>query len=385
MLKNHQYGWVYDDPVDPILLGMPGYFDIITNPMDFSTIQDKINAGTYQSVDDFKDDVYLTFRNTMEYYTDEDAQPHIMAREMMTYFDTACQGIDITISSSSNGGGAHDGDSTIISHLTIDSPTDHLLLLRHSSKCKTVDGQCTVTPYCDEMKKLWKHMSCCKDTECQVPHCLSSKNVLSHYRRCKGPCSMCDPVMEITRPENSTDNGHSRNNDNKCEESSNNEEEESNNEETDYELDVESMTINTSDAVYEYLGRFKGLRDGVPKDVVSVRVHPSIAEVEDFSFRHCKHLKEVVLNEGITKIGDQAFIGCTSLESITLPSTVTEIGVFAFTGCKNLRNVSLNEGLKVIGNMAFANCKSLEIIEIPSTVAEIGKKSFMKHVIFVSA
>ena len=201
MLKNQQHGWVFATPVDPILLGMPGYFDIITNPMDFSTIQDKINAGTYQSVDDFKDDVYLTFRNTIEYYTDGDAQPHIMARETMTYFDTACQGIDITIEC--YGDGALDGDSTTISHLTIDNPTDHLLLLCHSSKCEEEDGKCTVTSYCGEMKKLWKHMAQCKEyNECQVPHCLSSKYVLSHYRRCKGPCSKCDPVKEAIRQEN---------------------------------------------------------------------------------------------------------------------------------------------------------------------------------------
>lgn len=286
MLKTHQHGWVFATPVDPISLDMPGYFDIITTPMDFSTIQNKINAGTYQSVDDFKHDVYLTFNNAMKYYTDKDAQPHIMAREMMIFFGTTCQGINIILDSTNSTNSNSDNEG-----------------------------------------------------------------------------------------EESTDN-------------ENEEDEESNNEETDYELDVESMTINTSDAVYEYRGRFNGtnrLWNGVPKDVVKVRVHPSIVEVEHFSFRHCKHLKEVVLNEGIQKIGDQAFIGCTSLESITLPSTVTEIGVFAFTGCKNLRNVSLNEGLKVIGNMAFANCKSLEIIEIPSTITEMGKKSFMKHVIFVSA
>ena len=177
--------------------------------------------------------------------------------------------------------------STTISHLTIDNPTDLLLLLRHSSKCKTEDGECTVTPYCGEIKRLWKHIARCTDTECQVPHCLSSRHILSHYRRCKCPCSKCDPVKEAIRQENggviiNNDNGHGSNNDNEGEKSSDNEEE-SNDEETDYELDVESMTINTSDAVYEYLGRFKGLRDGVPKDVVKVRVHPSIVEVvEDF-------------------------------------------------------------------------------------------------------
>ena len=48
-----------------------------------------------------------------------------------------------------------------------------LLLLHHSSKCPYEDGKCKVTPYCGEMKKLWKHMARCTDNECRVPHCFS--------------------------------------------------------------------------------------------------------------------------------------------------------------------------------------------------------------------
>jgi len=74
-----------------------------------------------------------------------------------------------------------------------------LLLLRHASKCTAENGQCTVTPHCAEMKVLWKHIANCKDSYCKVRHCMSSRYVLSHYRRCKPPCNICDPVKEIIK------------------------------------------------------------------------------------------------------------------------------------------------------------------------------------------
>lgn len=75
-----------------------------------------------------------------------------------------------------------------------------LLLLRHASKCSYKDGQCPVTPLCGGMKRLWKHISDCKDQKCKVQHCMSSRYVLSHYRRCKDTrCPACEPVREVIR------------------------------------------------------------------------------------------------------------------------------------------------------------------------------------------
>eukprot|EP00957_Ditylum_brightwellii_P025425 1922788-Ditylum_brightwellii.AAC.1 len=62
-----------------------------------------------------------------------------------------------------------------------------LLLLRHASKCEYENGKCPITPHCQEMKTLWKHIASCKDQNCNVRHCMSSRYVLSHYRRCKDP------------------------------------------------------------------------------------------------------------------------------------------------------------------------------------------------------
>jgi TAZ zinc finger len=72
-----------------------------------------------------------------------------------------------------------------------------LLLLRHASKCRQKDGECTVTPHCAGMKKLWKHIAECKDQKCTVPHCVSSRCVLWHYHRCKDEaCAVCGPVRD---------------------------------------------------------------------------------------------------------------------------------------------------------------------------------------------
>lgn len=74
-----------------------------------------------------------------------------------------------------------------------------LLLLRHASKCTAENGTCAITPHCADMKVLWKHIANCKDSYCKVKHCMSSRYVLSHYRRCKTPCNICDPVKEIIK------------------------------------------------------------------------------------------------------------------------------------------------------------------------------------------
>ena len=87
-------------------------------------------------------------------------------------------------------------------------------------------------------------------------------------------------------------------------------------------------------------------------------------------------ITRVIFKEGLQKIGNYAFRDCTSLKSITLPSTVVEIGQHAFRGCNNLGQVVLNDGLKKIGCAAFAYCHSLQSITIPSTVEEIDMGAF---------
>ncbi len=85
---------------------------------------------------------------------------------------------------------------------------------------------------------------------------------------------------------------------------------------------------------------------------------------------------DVVIPEGVKAIGERAFYGCKSLESVTIPEGVTKIGGFAFRGCTEMREVTVPKSVKIIGRYAFGDCESLEYLTIPGRVEEIGKFAF---------
>ena len=80
--------------------------------------------------------------------------------------------------------------------------------------------------------------------------------------------------------------------------------------------------------------------------------------------------------DGIQKIQWYAFYGCSSLESIELPSSVTIIGQSAFSHCSALATISLQEGVTNIGRMSFCDCNSLINVTIPNSVISIGDYAF---------
>ena len=75
---------------------------------------------------------------------------------------------------------------------------------------------------------------------------------------------------------------------------------------------LQSMTKPSSVVTFEY--EYTG-KERVPKDVNSVKFHPNVTEVEDGAFKDCLYLKNIVLNEGLLKIGNHSFQGCTLLQS----------------------------------------------------------------------
>jgi len=87
-------------------------------------------------------------------------------------------------------------------------------------------------------------------------------------------------------------------------------------------------------------------------------------------------LKTVVITGG-TSIGDWAFRNCSSLTSITIPSSVTSIGDEAFYDCSSLTSITIPDSVTSIGEHAFHHCSSLASITIPSSVTSIGGYAFV--------
>ena len=85
---------------------------------------------------------------------------------------------------------------------------------------------------------------------------------------------------------------------------------------------------------------------------------------------------KVVVANGVTTIGENAFWNCRTIERVTLGNTVQSIGKYAFGGCESLESVNLPNSLTSIGGQAFGNCESLESIAIPSGVTSLAGSTF---------
>ena len=93
-----------------------------------------------------------------------------------------------------------------------------------------------------------------------------------------------------------------------------------------------------------------------------------------YSYRN--NIKTVVVENGVTSVGNSAFYAQNYLTSATLPSSVTSIGQSAFHGCTNLPSVDIPLSVTSIGNNAFYGCRKLASITIPERVTFIGSYVF---------
>ena len=93
--------------------------------------------------------------------------------------------------------------------------------------------------------------------------------------------------------------------------------------------------------------------------------------------RYCtQQIHTIVIGDGVTRIGDQAFIECQALTSVTIPDSVTSIGKEAFRNCRSLTEVTIPDSVTTIGEKAFMLCNSLTSVTIPSSVTTIETGAF---------
>ncbi len=91
-------------------------------------------------------------------------------------------------------------------------------------------------------------------------------------------------------------------------------------------------------------------------------------------FKH--RIKSVLVEEGITHIGNFSFKDLQNTESVTLPSTLLSVGDYAFSGLVKLKEITVPESVVSIGINAFSYCASLKEVFIPDSVLEIGYEAF---------
>ena len=138
--------------------------------------------------------------------------------------------------------------------------------------------------------------------------------------------------------------------------------------------DEGTLTISGTGAMPDY--KYTSSAPWSNKKPNNVVIEDGVTSIGEYAFYECTGLTSVTIPASVTSIGGSAFDGCTGLTSVTIPDSVTSIGYRAFCGCSALTSVTILDGVTSIGDRAFYGCTGLAGITIPNSVTSIGNYAF---------
>lgn len=135
---------------------------------------------------------------------------------------------------------------------------------------------------------------------------------------------------------------------------------------------VTGTKVSKNDCDIDYLDTLTAY-NGSAKAIV---LPDGISAIGEDAFLSNDDITSVVIPEGVETIEDGAFWMCHNLKTVVLPSTIRKIGDNAFNSCEQLTSIVIPDGCEEIGADAFTSCKKLKDIYVPGSVYEIGDDAF---------
>ena len=110
--------------------------------------------------------------------------------------------------------------------------------------------------------------------------------------------------------------------------------------------------------------------------LTSITIPSSVTSLGRLCFSGCSSLTSINIPSSVTSLGRSCFGGCSSLTSITIPSSVISLGEYCFDSCSGLTSVSIPSSVTSLGECCFYGCSSLTSVTIPSSVTSLSKLCF---------
>lgn len=122
------------------------------------------------------------------------------------------------------------------------------------------------------------------------------------------------------------------------------------------------------------------------RNLSAIQLPTTLTDIGESAFR-ATSLTGITIPDGVIRLPSMLFMDCAKLLRVTLPEGLTEIGSYAFQGCEKLTKITLPNSLKTIENDAFSGCISLESIVFPENLTTIPYGAFwgcenLEHVTF---
>ena len=146
-----------------------------------------------------------------------------------------------------------------------------------------------------------------------------------------------------------------------------------------WELEDGVLTISGEGPMRDYNYVYAAPWYAYQQEIREVVIESGVTRIGDFAFYHCQSIEKITIADTVTDIGGWAFYECSLLQAVAIPEGVTCIDRDTFNYCYELASVTLPSSLEEIRDRAFDFCYSLEALTIPGGVRIIGENAFSEY------